>query len=66
MTPEEYVRDLCDPGVLVGALYVQAEEDARLHGWNQEFLDAVKRLIMERYKENAKTRLVFPKKPRYL
>ena len=64
MTPEEYVRELCNPGDLVGLQFCQVDQDARLHGWDPEFVRRIKQLIEERHK-NGLT-FPFPKKPRYV
>jgi hypothetical protein len=64
MTPEEYVRDLCNPGDLVGALFIQVDEDARLHGWDPAFVQQVKALLESRQKNGAV--FLFPKKVRYV
>lgn len=64
MTPEEYVRDLCNPADLPGLLFIQVDEDARLHGWSLAFTQEVKALVEARYKNGA--RFPFPRKVRYV
>jgi hypothetical protein len=64
MTPEEYVRDLCNPGDPVGLQFIQVDEDARLHGWDLTFVRQVKALLEARQKNGAV--FAFPKKVRYV
>lgn len=64
MTPEEYVTELCNPGELPGLLFIQVDEDARLHNWDPAFVQQIKSLIEARHKNGA--RFPFPRKVRYV
>jgi hypothetical protein len=65
MTPEEYLKNCCDPGQPVGALWCQIEEDKNRQGWTMDQVTALKHAVLKRYNEGC--RFPFPKeKVRYV
>jgi hypothetical protein len=65
MTPEEYMKELYDPGSLPGQQYLLVDEIAPRQGWDLATTESLKKMILERYQNEAKI-FPFPKKPRYV
>jgi hypothetical protein len=65
MTPEEYLKNCCDPAVLPGYTCCCIDRDAKVNGWTLNQIVDLKNTVEARYREND-NRFVFPRKPRYV
>jgi hypothetical protein len=65
MTPEEYVRDCCNPAEPPGAQFCQVSEYATGQGWSKEQIQEAWVRIMDLHDANAVI-FPFPKTPRYI
>lgn len=64
MTPEEYLKSCCDPGVPVGYTCCLIDKDAKENGWTLDQVAALKYAVEKKYRESVWFQ--FPRKVRYI